>query len=69
MNVCIPFKNHFKLNDKVDELAIFFDPDKNSFDTLIEFIQKFKDKQINIEYRNGIDVKTASALSKVGGNV
>ena len=69
MNVCIPFKNHFKLNDKVDELAIFFDPDKNSFDTLIEFIQEYKDKRINIEYRNGVDVKTASALAKVGNNV
>lgn len=69
MRISIPYKNHFKLNDIVDEFSIFFDPDKNSFDTLIEFIQKFKDKQINIEYRNGIDTKTAAALAKIGGNV
>lgn len=69
MNVCIPFKNHFKLNDEVDEFAIFFDPDKNSLDTLIEFIQTFENHIINIEYRNGIDVKTATALSKISDNV
>lgn len=69
MDIAIPYKNHFKLNSKVQQFNIKFNPDMNDFDTLIEFIQKFKDKQINIEYRNGIDVKTASALSKVGDNV
>ena len=69
MDVAIPFKNHYKLNDKVQEFNIFFDPDKNNLDTLIEFIQTFENYIINIEYRNGIDVKTATALSKISDRV
>lgn len=69
MNVAIPFKLNFELNDKVQEFNIYFNPANNSLDTLIEFIQEFQDKQINIEYRNGIDVKSAAALSKIGDNV
>lgn len=69
MEVAIPYKLNFKLNSEVQEFNIRFDPDKNNFDTLIDFIQEYKDKQINIEYRNGIDTKTASALAKVGDNV
>lgn len=69
MDVAIPFKLNFELNDKVQQFNIFFDPVRNNLDTLIEFIQEFKDKQINIEYRNGIDVKSAAALSKIGDNV
>ena len=69
LDVAIPFKNHYKLNDKVQEFNIFFDPDKNSLDTLIEFIQTFENHIINIEYRNGIDVKTATALSKISDRV
>ena len=37
--------------------------------TGIIIIILIKDKQINIEYRNGIDVKSAAALSKIGDNV
>ena len=69
MDVAIPFKDHFRLNESVQEFNIFFDPDKNNFDKLIEFIGAFGDHIINIEYRNGIDQKTASALAKVGENV
>lgn len=69
MDVAIPFKLNYKLNDEIQEFNLKFDPNENSFDTLIEFIQKFSDKIVNIEYRNGIDVKTAAALAKVGDNV
>lgn len=69
MDVAIPFKNHYKLNDKVQEFNIFFDSDKNNLDTLIEFIQTFENHIINIEYRNGIDIKTATALSKISDRV
>ena len=69
MDVAIPFKLNYKLNDEIQQFNIFFDPDKNSLDTLIEFIQEFENKQINIEYRNGVDTKTAAALAKVGDNV
>lgn len=69
MDVAIPFKFKGKLNDKVQQYNIFFNPNENDFDTLIDFIQESQDKIINIEYRNGIDVKTASALSKISDNV
>lgn len=69
MDVAIPFKLNYKLNDKIQEFNIDFDPNNNNFDTLIEFIQKFNDKTINIEYRNGIDVRTATALAKISDNV
>lgn len=69
MDVAIPFKFKYKLNDKVQQFNIFFDPNENDFDTLIDFIQEYQDKIINIEYRNGVDIKTASALSKIGDNV
>ena len=69
MDVAIPFKFKGKLNDKVQQFNIFFDPNENDFDTLIDFIQEYQDKIVNIEYRNGVDVKTASALSKISDNV
>lgn len=69
MDVAIPFKLNYKLNSEVQEFNLKFHPDVNSFDTLIEFVQEYADKQVNIEYRNGIDTKTAAALAKVGENV
>ena len=69
MDVAIPFKNHYKLNDSVQEFNIYFDPNVNNLDTLIEFIQTFDKHIINIEYRNGIDIKTATALSKISDRV
>lgn len=69
VRVVIPFKRHFELNDKVGGFSIRFDPGKNDLDKLIEFVRTFPDKQIEVTCRNGVDVKSASALSKVADNV
>lgn len=72
MNVAVPFHLRGKssgLNEKVQEFNIFYDVDKQDLNKLIEFIQEFPNHQINIEYRNGIDTKTAAALAKIGDNV
>ena len=72
MRVAIPFHLRGKstgLHDKVQEFNIFYDVNKDDLNKLIEFIQAYPDKQINIEYRNGIDTKYAAALAKIGENV
>lgn len=69
MDLHIYYKFEFDLNDKVDGFNISFDPDKNDFGKLIEFVQKYPDKEINIHYSDGIDTKTAAAIAKVGSNV
>lgn len=69
MRLAIPFKNHFALNDVADELNIYYDPNSQDLNDLIAFVKEFEKKQINIEYRNGIDFKTASALSSLSENV
>lgn len=69
MRLAIPFKNHFELNDAASEFNIYFDPTNQNFNDLIAFVKEFKDKQINIEYRNGLDIKTADALGALFDNV
>ena len=69
MRLAIPFKNHFELNDRASEFNIFFDEKNQDFNDLIAFIKEFSDKQINIEYRNGLDIKTADALGALFNNV
>lgn len=69
MKLAIPFYNHYELNDVADEFNIYFNPDENDFEKLLDFLDKFKDKKINIEYRKAFDIKTASAIARVNSNV
>ena len=69
MKLAIPFFNHFELNDTADEFNIFFDPDENSFEKLLDFLEMFQEKKVNVEYRAAFDIKTASALYRVSDNV
>lgn len=70
MKLAIPFKRHEKINEKADIYILEFDPNKNDFSKLIEFIQE-TDKRVEIHYSgiNGLDAKTAAALSKVSDDV
>ena len=70
MKLAIPFKRHEKINEKADIYILEFDPNKNDFSKLIEFIQEM-DKRVEIHYSgiNGLDAKTAAALSKVSDDV
>ena len=68
------FATNFKyqnlpMNDKADEFNIFYSKEDNSLNALVDFIAAYKDKQINIRFRNAIDVKIASTLAKFGDNV
>lgn len=67
--VAIPFKNNFKLNDEAQEFNIKFDPKKNDFNKLIEFVQEYENKRINIEFPAEVDIPTMRALTKVANNV
>ncbi len=69
MDLHIYYKYHFELNEKVQGFNISYDPGKNDFNKLIEFIQTYPEHDINIKYKNGIDTKTAAAFSKIGDNV
>lgn len=69
MRLAIPFKRHFELNDKADELNIYYDPKLQDFNDLLTFAQTYEDKTINIRYRNSLDTKTAISLSKICPNV
>lgn len=72
MEVSIPFHLRGKnsgLNEKVQQFNIFYDVAQQDLNKLIEFIQEFPTKQINIEYRNGIDTRSAAALSKISDKV
>lgn len=57
------------MNDKADEFNIFYSKEDNSLNALVDFIAAYKDKQVNIRFRNAIDVKIASTLAKLGDNV
>lgn len=69
MKFAIPFKLNYALNDKADEFNISFDEKKNDFNKLIDFIQEYPDKRINVQYRNAVDHSTAIALTKIAENV
>lgn len=69
MKLAIPFFNHFELNDRADEFNIYFNPEENSFEKLLDFLDKFQEKKVNVEYRAAFDIKTASALFRVNDNV
>ena len=48
---------------------MIFDEKKNDFNKLIDFIQEYPDKSINVQYRNAVDPSTAIALTKIAENV
>lgn len=57
------------MNDNADEFNIFYSKDDNSLNALVDFVDAYKNKQINIRFRNTIDVKVASTIQKLGDNV
>lgn len=69
MRLAIPFKRHYKLNDRADEFIVYYDPKLQDFNDLLTFAQTYDDKVINIRYRNSLDTKTAISLNKICDNV
>lgn len=68
MRLSVPFKLFGQLNDEADEFDIDYDPEKNNFDKLCEFIDEFPDKRVNVRFPNGIDKKSAKSIVRVDRN-
>ena len=73
MNICapiaIPFKNNEPLNEVAKEFNIKFYSQKSNFEKLIDFIQKYEDKRINIEFPDELDLSVVRAINKIADNV
>lgn len=67
--IAIPFKMNESLNDVAKEFNIRFNPQKNSFEKLVDFIQEYENKRINIEFPEGLDLPTIRAINKIADNV
>lgn len=67
--VSVPFKLKNLRNDRVAEFNITFDKDKNSFDKLLEFIDLYKDRRINIDFKGRyFPTNIALSVQKVSDN-
>lgn len=62
MNYCIDYKSNFKYLKEIDELNIFFRKQDTS---LPEFINRYKDKRINISINDDIDNEGIKMLDAV----
>lgn len=67
--IAIPFKMNEPLNDIAKEFNIKFNPQKNNFEKLVDFIQEYENKRINIEFPEGLDLPTIRAINKIADNV
>ena len=63
-----PYRYLNPVNDSLCEFNIRFDKDKNNFEKLIEFVNMYKDKRINIECVNP-DVPLLSKLLQFNKNL
>lgn len=68
MNLAIPFKLYYELNDVATEFNIEYDPEKNDIDKLGDFLETFPDKRINIHIVNGVTKKDVKAIKRQGTN-
>lgn len=69
ISLAIPFKLNHELNSVVQEFNIRFDKNKNSLEKLIDFVQEYPDKRINISFPAGVHVQTLSTLNKIHDNI
>lgn len=69
-NLSIPF--HYKndeYNDIASEFNLLFFQSRNKVEDMIEFIQNYKDKRININFPEGIHMPTLKTLIAVSDNI
>lgn len=67
--LAIPFHLNNEINDDVKEFNILFYKNKNNIEKLIDFIQEYEDKRINIEFPEGIHMPTLKSVNKISDNV
>ena len=73
---CMRFCPPFKINsivvgeamDAADEFLIRYSPSRNPLDKLLEFLNAYQEKRVNIYWIDGLDVREAILISKVAKN-
>lgn len=67
--IAAPFEYNGDFNDKVMEFNILFYKSRNKLEDLIEFVQEYEDKTINIMFPEGVHVPTMKSIYKVSKKV
>lgn len=52
IKLAIPFHLDYELNDKVSEFNVLFDCNYNRLTKMLEFLETYKDKRVNIQFIN-----------------
>lgn len=67
--ISAPFKMYNDKNDYISEFNIRFNKGQNSFEKLIDFIDYYKDRRINIEFTGDFPMGVVSGINKISDNV
>ena len=67
--ISAPFKMYNDKNDYISEFNIRFNKGQNSFEKLIDFIDYYKDRRINIEFTGDFPMGVISGINKISDNV
>jgi len=66
MNFCLPFMIGFPYNDEIMEFTIKYDSMKDKYEDLINFVETYSDRRINIELTyNATSLNTLLPLLKI----
>ena len=70
MEICVPYVfNPPYSEDDIGQYNISYDPQDSNFKKLMEFIKTYKDKRINVSFRNEFDKSIAETLITMFDNV
>lgn len=69
-SIAVPFHyTNDEVNDVVSEFNLLFFQSRNKIEDLIEFIQEYKDKRINIAFSEGVHIPTLKSICAISDNV
>lgn len=69
INLAIPYHLNNEVNDAVKEFNIKYNKKDNDFETLMEFVQKYPDTRINIEFIGEISVSSIVTLMRLNPEI
>lgn len=69
MNLAVPFHMNNEINDAVQEFNIKYNKQENNFETLMDFVQKYPDTRINVEFIGDIYPAAIVTLSKLNPEI
>lgn len=68
--IACPFKiNNEEINDVISEFNILFFKSRNRLEDLIDFIQTYDTKRINIEFPEGVHIPILLSITKISGMI